>query len=153
MRVSPTTPSEGEHSKEVVKSFIQGSSSGYLSSFNPIIWFLFPHLTSPGTLPWVHTHPSAKMDLEAKASGRSKTPWPGTLSPPLTHGKPCGARAVSPVSQKSGGQRPLSPLLTHAPPSLCLCPRRDYYLKVFTKSKHWLFTLCGDFHFKGQTGG
>ena len=27
----------------------------------------------PGTLSWVHTHPSAKMDLKVKASGRSKT--------------------------------------------------------------------------------
>ena len=36
---------EEERSKEVVKSLIQGSSSGSLSSFRPIIWLLFPHLT------------------------------------------------------------------------------------------------------------
>ena len=29
---------------------------------------------SPGILFWVRTHPSGKMDLEVKASGRSKTP-------------------------------------------------------------------------------
>ena len=54
-------PSE-ERLKEAVKSFITGSSSGSLSSFRPVIWFLFLQLMRP----------SAKMDLEVKASGRSK---------------------------------------------------------------------------------
>ena len=40
----------------------------------------FPHLTYPGTYPWVHTHPSAKMDLEVKISGRSKTHYGLALS-------------------------------------------------------------------------
>ena len=48
------------------KSFMQGSSSGSLRSFRPVIWFLFPHPTYPGTLPWVCMHPSAKMDLKVK---------------------------------------------------------------------------------------
>ena len=45
--------SEEECSEETVKSFILGISSGFLSSFRPMIWFLFPHLTYPGILPWV----------------------------------------------------------------------------------------------------
>ena len=44
-----------------------------LPSFRPVIWFLYPHLPYTGTLPGVHMHPSAKMDLEVKASGRNKT--------------------------------------------------------------------------------
>jgi len=73
-------PREEEHSKEVVKSFIEVVSSGSLFSFRPIIWYLFPHLTYPGTLPWVCTHPSAKIDLEVKAFGRIKTHYGLALS-------------------------------------------------------------------------
>ena len=65
-------PGEKEPSKEAVKSFIQGSSSESLSSFRPIIWLLFPHLTYPGTLPGCTHTPSGKMHLEVKASKRSK---------------------------------------------------------------------------------
>ena len=65
--------SEEEQSKEMVKSLIWGSSSGSLFSFRLIIRFLFPHLTYPGTLPWLHIHSSARMDLEVKSSGKSKT--------------------------------------------------------------------------------
>ena len=43
-----------------------------LTSFRPIIWFLFPHLTYPGTLPLVRIHPSAKVDLKVKDSGGRK---------------------------------------------------------------------------------
>ena len=64
-------PSEEEHSKEADKSLTSVSSSG-LSSFRSIIWFLSPHLSYPGTLSWVLTHPSAKMALKVKASERSK---------------------------------------------------------------------------------
>ena len=120
-RVWLSAASEGERSKEAVKSFIQGSSSGSLSFFSPIIWFLFPHLTYPGTLPWVHTHPSAKMDLKVKASGRSKTHYGLALSRVLTHRKPFCACVVSPLFQKSGRQRSLDPLLIQAfAPSLSL---------------------------------
>ena len=56
-------PSE-ERSKEAVKSFTQGGSSRSSSFFRPIIWFLLPQLTYPGTFPWVCMHPSAKMDLK-----------------------------------------------------------------------------------------
>lgn len=59
---------------QAVKMFIEGSSSGSLSSFRSITCFLFTHLAYPGTLPWgVHTHPSGKMGLAVKASGSSKT--------------------------------------------------------------------------------
>ena len=40
-----------EDSEEAVKSFIKGGSSMSLSSFRPIICFLFPHLTYARTLP------------------------------------------------------------------------------------------------------
>ena len=72
--------SEKECRKKVVDLFIQDSSSGSLSSFRPIIWFLYPHLTYPGTLPWVCIHPSAKMDLKVKASGRRETRYGLVLS-------------------------------------------------------------------------
>ena len=65
----------GEVKRWAVKSFISGRSSRSLSSFRPVIWFLFLHLTYPGTLPWVCTPPSAKMDLQVKASGRSIVNW------------------------------------------------------------------------------
>ena len=74
-------PGEEEHSKEVVKSFIQASSSGSLSSFSQLSGFFF-NLIYTGTLPLVCTHPSAKMDLKVKDSGRSKTPM--TWHYPLT---------------------------------------------------------------------
>ena len=43
------------------------------------------------------------------------------------------------LSQKSGGRRFLNPLCKQNFGPLCLC--HDYYLKVFTRGKHWLFTL------------
>ena len=66
-------PSEGERSTGAVRAFILVSSSWFLPSFRPIIWFLFLYLTYPGTLLWVCTYPSVKMDLEVKAFGTSKT--------------------------------------------------------------------------------
>ena len=66
-------PSKEECSEGPIKSFVYVSFSPSLSSFRPIIWFLFLHMIYPGTLSWVHTHPSAKMDLKVKASGRSKS--------------------------------------------------------------------------------
>ena len=75
------------------------SSSGSLGSFRPIIWFLFPHLTYPGTLPLLHMHLSARMDLEVKASGRSKAHYGLVLSLDfLTHKEPFCACVVSPLS-------------------------------------------------------
>ena len=66
-------PSEGEGSTEAVRTFILASSSWFLPSFRPIIWFLFLYLTYLGTLLWVCMHLSVKMDLEVKAFGMSKT--------------------------------------------------------------------------------
>ena len=80
--------SEEEQSKEMVKSLIWGSSSGSLFSFRLIIRFLFPHLTYPGTLPWLHMYLSARMDLEVKASGRSKNHYGLALSRLLASKEP-----------------------------------------------------------------
>ena len=43
--------------------------------------FFFHTCSTLGPSPGVHTHPSAKMDLEVKASGRSKTLYGLELSP------------------------------------------------------------------------
>ena len=74
-------PSEEELHKEAVKSFIYLSSSQSLSFFRPIICFFSPHLTYPGTLPLVPTHPPANMHLKVKALRRSNTLYGLALSP------------------------------------------------------------------------
>ena len=74
-------PSEEERRKEVVKSFLEVSSSRSLSFFRLVIWFLFPHVTYPGTLLLVSIHPSAKVDLKVKAFGGEKTHYGLALSP------------------------------------------------------------------------
>ena len=48
-------------------------SANYLASLST--------LTYPGTLPWMHPHLSAKMDLKVKASGRGNTLYGLALSP------------------------------------------------------------------------
>lgn len=57
-----------------------GQFFGYLPSASYLI--SFPHLVHPETLPRVCLHLSAKMDLQLKASGRSKTHY--GLHYPLT---------------------------------------------------------------------
>ena len=53
---------------------------------------------------------------------------------------------VSPLSQEKGEWRSLNPLLKQDFARLCPCHdycldyHHDYYLKVFTRNKHWLFT-------------
>jgi len=150
-------PSEGEGSTEAVWTFILVSSSWFSPSFRPVIWFLFLYLTYPGTLLWVYTHPSVKMDLEAKAFGTSKTrvAWNYLLTFDPQGASLCMC-SVSLV-RKRREQRSLSPSLkqysfTYHDYYLDYC--RDYYLEVFTRDKHCLFTLflCY-FHFGGQTGG
>ena len=93
-----------ECSKEGVKPFIQGSSSGSLSSFRPVIWFLFPHLTYAGTLPWgAHTYLSQD-GSPGKASGRSETiAWHYPLASDPQGGFLCTCSAL--LSRKSGGRR------------------------------------------------
>ena len=56
------------------KSFVRGQLCESLSSLKPIILLcpLVGYFVS-GPTPGVHTHPSAQMDLEVKASGRSKS--------------------------------------------------------------------------------
>ena len=46
--------------------------------------------------------------------------------------------SVSLVPKEWGG-RSLNPLLKQGFAPFCLC--HDYYLTVFTRDKHWLFTL------------
>ena len=71
--------SEEECSKEAVKVI-------YVSQFfrvfvffqaNYLVSFSIPYLFE--TLPWLLMQPSAKMDLEVKASGRSKTHYGGVI--------------------------------------------------------------------------
>ena len=80
--------------------------------------------------------------------------WPGIVSWVLTHKKPfCECVVCFPCPKRVGGGG-RDPLILYSyrllPP---LCPCHDYYLKVFIRDKHWLFTLCCYFHFRGQTGG
>ena len=88
-------PNEEEPSKEVVKLFIWVSSSGPLSFFRPIIWFLFPHLTNPGILPW-----GAHTPTEVKVSAGSNSLWPGVIPWLLTHKEPFCTCVVSSLSPK-----------------------------------------------------
>ena len=103
-----------------------------------MIWFLFPHLTYPGTLPWVCTHPLAKMDIEMKASGRNKLimawHYPLTFDPQ----EPFCTCVVSPLSPKRREWRSLNPLLKQA--FAPLCPWLDYYFKMFMRDKPWLLS-------------
>ena len=54
---------------------------------------------------------------------------------------------MSPLSHREGDWRSLNPLLKQGFPSFCSCHNYyldyccDYYLKVFTKGKDWLFIL------------
>ena len=122
------------------KSFIRWLFSGPLSSLRPVILLCPPPpvLICLRTLLWVLMHPSAKMDLEVKASGRSKTHYGLALSRVLTHKKPFCVCVVSPLLQKSGGRDPWILYSYRLLPPLCPC--HDYHLKVFTRDKHWLFT-------------
>ena len=59
--------SEEEHSKEVVKSFIQGSS--FRSLFTSGQLFLLPCMTYPRTLPDMHVQLFSKTDSSPEAYG------------------------------------------------------------------------------------
>ena len=114
-------PSKEECSEGLIQSFASISFSWSLSSFGPILWFLFPHPIYPGTLPWVHTHPSANMDLEVKVSVRSKIHYGLALSLDF---EPQGAllhmSGVSLVPKDGGVEIPLSFTQTRFCPSLSL---------------------------------
>ena len=142
-------PSEEEPHKEAVKSFIHLSSYRSVSSFRPIIWFFSPHLTYPGTLPLVPTHPPANMDLKVKASGRSNTLYPLTFDPPtrslsvnMQH-LPCPKRGWSrdPLILYSNRVLPLF-VLAMTITLRCLQETKTGYLPCF----------CCYFHFGEQTG-
>ena len=128
-------PSKEESHKEPIKSFIQGSSSGSLSSFRPIFWFLSPHLTYPGTLPW-DVHAPLNQD-----GSRSEGFWEeqDSLSLALSldfwlkrrlsaHVQclPCSKRRWEGDILIFYSNRILPPL----------CPCHDHYLEVFTRDKH-----------------
>ena len=95
--------------------------SGQLSGFFFHTW---PTL---GPLPGVGMHPSAKMDLEVKASERSKTLYGLELSLDFWV-QGASLRRVS-----------LALYSDRAFASLCAC--HDYTLEVFTRDKDWLFIL------------
>ena len=70
-------PNEEEHSEEVVKSFIVLPGL-CLPLAKYLVSFFTPNL--PWDTPLGFTHPSAKMDLKVKVSGRSKTHYGLALS-------------------------------------------------------------------------
>ena len=113
------------------------------------------HSRRPSTSPDVHTYPhprcevyrlsSAKIYLEVKASGRSKTHHGLALSADfLTPKEPFCTCVVSPESRGRGWRsgrerRSLNPLPKQDFSPLCSC--HGCYLKVFTRDKTWLLTL------------
>ena len=93
-------PKEEEGSKEVVKSFIQGSFLGVFVYLWPIIWFLSPHLTYPRTLPNMHVQFFSKYIPAQRPIG---WPWHHTFWSDklllLTPKEPFCARAMYPSPQ------------------------------------------------------
>ena len=89
-----------------------------------------------GNQPWIFI---GRIDAEAEAA----ILWPPDaknwlIGKDSDAGKDWGQEEKS-LFQKRGEQRSLHPLLKQGFTSLCPC--HDYYLKVFTRDKHWLFTL------------
>ena len=68
-----------------------------------------------------------------------EAPWSGIIPWLLIHEEPFWACITSPLCQKRGEWRSLNLFLKQGFTSLFPCS--DYYLKVFTRDKHWLFTL------------
>jgi len=120
---------------------------------NYLVPFSTPNL--PWTLPWVCMLPSAKMDLEVKASGRYKTHYGLELSLILTHKEPFCACVVSPLSYKRWGRGSRDPLILYSNKVLPLF----VFLMTITLqclqeiNTGYLPCLCWYFHFRGQTGG
>ena len=65
--------------------------------------------------------------------------WPSIIPWLLIHKEPFCMCVVSPLSQNRGWGRSLNPLFKQGFAPLCSC--HDYYLKVLTRDKCWLFTL------------
>ena len=109
-------------------SFIRGQFSRYLSSLRPVAFVSHIPVICLRTHR-VCTHTLAKMDLEVKASGRSKAHHGLELSSDfwLQRAFPHMCSVLP------------NPLLTQGFASLCPC--QDYSLEVFTRDKDWLLTL------------
>ena len=100
-----------------------------MSSFRPIIQFLFPHLTYPGTLPWGAHSPLSQDGSQSEVFWKEQDSlWPGIIPSLLTHREPFCASAVSPLSQERGEWRSFNPFKQVFG---SLCPFHDYCLKVF----------------------
>ena len=90
--------------------------------------FFFHTWATLGPSSGMQTHPSAKMDLEVKASGRSKTHYGLELSPDFwLQGAFLHECSVS--------------LTLYSDKVFPLCPCRDYSVETFAGDKDWLSTL------------
>ena len=105
----------------------------------PIIWFLFPHLTCPRTLPnmgvplfprWIPAQIPMGGPLASHIMG-----W----CPLLFDAQGAFLCMCSVPSPRMGNIWPLDPLLKQGLAPLCSC--HDCYLKVSSEDKAWLFTL------------
>ena len=99
------------------------------------IWFLFPWDPLLG----VHAPLCQEGSWSEGFWEEQDSWWPGIIPWLFTYKESFCTCIVSPLSQKREEWRSLNPLLKQgfAP----LCPCYDYYLKVFRRDKHWLFTL------------
>ena len=79
--------------------------------------------------------------------GEQDALWSGIIPWLLTPKEPFCTGVMSPLSHREGDWRSLNPLLKQGFPSFCSCHDYyldyccDYYLKVFTRGKDWLFIL------------
>ena len=132
-------PKEEEGSKEVVKSFIQGSFLGVFVYLWPIIWFLSPHLTYPRTLPNMHVQFFSKYIPAQRPIG---WPWHHTFWSDklllLTPKEPFCARAMYSSPQ---GWETYDLLIFYTNRVYPLSVSDCCYLKVSSGDKAWLFTL------------
>ena len=110
----------------------------FLSSgqWSAVFFHTWPSL---GPSPWMHTQPSAKMDLELKASGRSKTHSRLELSPDFwLQG---ALLSMCSVSFTLYSDRIFA----------SLCPCHDYSLEILQATKTvYLPCFCCYFHFQEQ---
>ena len=73
-------PSEEVHGKRWLINLCRPVLPGLLSSFRPIIWFLFPYLTCPGTLPWgVHAPLSQEGSVSEGFWKEQESVWSGVI--------------------------------------------------------------------------
>ena len=126
----------------VYKSVLQGLC------LLPVIRLLFLHMTYCGILLWGHM-PLNQDGSQVKASGRSKTHYSPLLSPDFwPRRSPFAHLEYLPCPKNRGGRNPLILYSNKVFPPLCLCldyyldDCHDYFLKVFTRDKDFLLTLC-----------